>query len=292
MDFIVAYDPMLIAIFIHDSPTYWNIEETKVFGVNMASDEQSHLVNIAGGYSGTEIQKLNIPNTFETYPAKQINVLMINNCTLNAECKAITIQKIADHIMVVGEIIDAKFDDKKSPLIYTRGNYRKIASAKIAIGRKSIKINHNYLAEFKKISKGSFTLKAAVAVIHHRDKLLMVNEKSFDKHWMLPFVNVERRSNFVSTLQKYLDSIGIIAEVRNIIGIERLMLTNSSNIKTNDSDKKRHQELRANFITFNCKFMSLNEKVNEKSSSHAQWFDKPPKNTLLKMLTVTRNKWK
>ena len=73
------------AIFIHDSPTYWNIEETKVFGVNMASDEQSHLVNIAGGYSGTEIQKLNIPNTFETYPAKQINVLMINNCTLNAE---------------------------------------------------------------------------------------------------------------------------------------------------------------------------------------------------------------
>lgn len=292
MDFTVAYDPMLIAIFIHDSPTYWNIEETKVFGVNMASDEQSHLVNIAGGYSGTEIQKLNIPNTFETYPAKQINVLMINNCTLNAECKAITIQKIADHIMVVGEIIDAKFDDKKSPLIYTRGNYRKIASAKIAIGRKSIKINHNDLIEFKKISKGSFTLKAAVAVIHHRDKLLMVNEKSFDKHWMLPFVNVERRSNFVSTLQKYLDSIGIIAEVRNIIGIERLMLTNSSNIKTNVSDKKRHQELRANFITFNCKFMSLNEKVNEKSSSHAQWFDKPPKNTLLKMLTVTRNKWK
>jgi hypothetical protein len=217
---------------------------------------------------------------------------MINNCTLNAECKAITIQKIADHIMVVGEIIDAKFDDKKSPLIYTRGNYRKIASAKIAIGRKSIKINHNHLIEFKKISKGSFTLKAAVAVIHHRDKLLMVNEKSFDKHWMLPFINVERGSNYVSTLQKYLDSIGIIAEVRNIIGIERLMLTNSSNIKTNDSDKKRHQELRANFITFDCKFMSLNEKVNEKSSSHAQWFDKPPKNTLLKMLTVTRNKWK
>jgi flavin reductase (DIM6/NTAB) family NADH-FMN oxidoreductase RutF len=289
----IAYDPMLIAIFIHDSPTYWNIEETKVFGVNMASDEQSHLVNIAGGYSGTEIQKLNIPNTFETYPAKQINVLMINNCTLNAECKAITIQKIADHIMVVGEIIGAKFDDKKSPLIYTRGNYKKIASAKIAIGRKSIKINHNHLAEFKKISKGSFTLKAAVAVIHHRDKLLMVNEKYFDKHWMLPFVNVGRGLNYVSTLQKYLDSIGIKAEVRNIIGIERLMLTNSSNnIKSNDSDKKCHQELRANFITFDCKFMSLNEKVNEKSSSYAQWFDKPPKNTLLKILTVTRNKWK
>jgi flavin reductase (DIM6/NTAB) family NADH-FMN oxidoreductase RutF len=32
----IAYDPMLIAIFIHDSPTYWNIQETNVFAVNMA----------------------------------------------------------------------------------------------------------------------------------------------------------------------------------------------------------------------------------------------------------------
>jgi flavin reductase (DIM6/NTAB) family NADH-FMN oxidoreductase RutF len=52
----IAYDPILIAIFIHDSPTYWNIQETNVFAVNMASEEQSELVNIAGGYSGIEIQ--------------------------------------------------------------------------------------------------------------------------------------------------------------------------------------------------------------------------------------------
>jgi flavin reductase (DIM6/NTAB) family NADH-FMN oxidoreductase RutF len=289
----ISYNPMLIAIFIHDSPTYWNIEGTKVFGVNMASDDQSDLVNIAGGYSGTEIQKINIPNTFETYTAKHIDVPMIKNCTLNAECKAITIQKIADHIMVVGEVISAKFDDKKSPLIYTRGNYRKIANKKISVRRKSIKISHDHLSEFKKISKGSFILRAAVAAIHHKDKLLMVNEKSFDNCWMLPLVNVNRGLNYVLILQQYLDSIGITAEVGNILGIERLMLTNNSNnSKSNSSDKKGLQELRANFIIFNCKFMSLNEKVNKKSTSHAQWFDKPPKNTLLKILTVTRNKQK
>jgi len=32
----IAYDPILIAIFIHESPTYWNIQETNGFAVNMA----------------------------------------------------------------------------------------------------------------------------------------------------------------------------------------------------------------------------------------------------------------
>ena len=34
----VSYEPMLIAIFIHDSPTLWNIKDSNVFGVNIASD--------------------------------------------------------------------------------------------------------------------------------------------------------------------------------------------------------------------------------------------------------------
>ncbi len=63
----VSYEPMLIAIFIHDSPTLWNIRDSGTFGVNIASDDQAELVNIAGGYSGTEVDKLGIPGTFETY---------------------------------------------------------------------------------------------------------------------------------------------------------------------------------------------------------------------------------
>src|SRR5213594_1308875 len=66
----ISYDPMLIAVFVHESPTYWNIDETQVFGINIASDDQADLVNIAGGYSGTEIDKLAIPHTFKTYRAK------------------------------------------------------------------------------------------------------------------------------------------------------------------------------------------------------------------------------
>src|SRR5688572_9263758 len=136
----VSYDPMLIAIFIHESPTYSNIQETQVFGVNIASDQQAELVNIAGGYSGTEIDKLGIPGTFETYDAENVDVPMIKGCALNAECKVTAIEKIGDHIMVVGEATSAKYDEKKFPLIYTRGNYRRLSSSKIPSGRKVVRV--------------------------------------------------------------------------------------------------------------------------------------------------------
>ena len=172
----VSYEPMLIAVFVHDSPTYWNIEETRAFGVNIASDDQAELVNIAGGYSGTEIEKLAIPRTFETYRAIHIGVPMIKGCALNAECKVTTIERIGDHIMVVGEAILAKFDEKKFPLIYTRGNYRKLSRAKIPSGRKVVRISADQMSQFKSLSKGRFVFKAAAAIIRHDRKILL--EKS------------------------------------------------------------------------------------------------------------------
>ncbi len=168
----IAYDPISIAIFIHDSPTYWNIQETNVFAVNMASEEQSELVNIAGGYSGIEIQKLTIPNTFDTYPSKYIDVPMIKNCTVNAECKVKAIQAFADHIMVVGEVVRATFDEKELPLIYTRGSYRRLSRQKISGGRKRIVVSQSHFVYFKTMAIGQFILKAAVAVIRGENNKL------------------------------------------------------------------------------------------------------------------------
>ena len=53
----ISYDPLLIAVFVHQSAaTFKNIKKTKEFGVNVATDEQTSLVNIAGGYSRSEIE--------------------------------------------------------------------------------------------------------------------------------------------------------------------------------------------------------------------------------------------
>jgi flavin reductase (DIM6/NTAB) family NADH-FMN oxidoreductase RutF len=258
----IAYEPMLIAIFVHDSPTYWNIEETRVFGVNLASEDQAELVNIAGGYSGIEIEKLAIPRTFSTYGAKHIDVPMIKGCSLNAECKVTKIEKIGDHIMVVGEALSAKFDEKKFPLIYTRGNYRKLSRSKIPSGRKAVRVTGAQMSQFKKMSAGQFVLKAAAAIIRKDNKVLL---QKFGNSWILPVVVVGRGAEYKETLAQNLHSIGISAYIDKINRIARMIL------KTGET------ELRVNFVVFDCKV-----KVIE--GSDVAWFVRLPKNVVLRIL--------
>ena len=258
----ISYDPMLIAVFVHESPTYLNIKETKVFGVNIASDDQSELVNIAGGYSRTEIDKLAIPNTFKTYGAKHIDTPMIRGCAMNAECRVTAIEKIGDHIMVVGEAISAVFDERKFPLIYTRGNYRKLSRSKIPSGRRDVRITTAQMSQFKRISAGQFVLKAAVAMIKRDSEILL---QKFGRWWVLPMVVVSRGTNYEEALEKYLNSAGVYANIEEPSSIKRVTL------------KAGKAELRANFITFDCRFKSL-------ESSVGTWFVRLPKNLLLRSL--------
>lgn len=258
----ISYDPMLIAIFVHESPTYWNIKETRVFGVNIASDDQAELVNIAGGYSGTEIDKLALPRTFETYRAKHIDIPMIKGCSLTAECRVKAIKKIGDHIMVVGEAVNAKFDEKKFPLIYTRGSYRKLSRSKIPSGRKIVRVTPTQMSQFKKMSAGRFVLKAAAAVIMQDNKILL---QKFNSSWVLPTVAVGRGANYREALEKGLGSIGVSARVGKLRGIRRMTL------------KAGRTEVRANFIAFDCKLKSL-------EGDGAAWFARPPKNVVLRTL--------
>ncbi len=258
----IAYEPMLIAIFVHESPTYWNIEETRVFGVNIASEDQAELVNIAGGYSGIEIEKLSIPHTFSTYGANRIDVPMINGCSLNAECKVTKIEKIGDHIMVVGEALSAKCAEKKFPLIYTRGNYRKLSRSKIPSGRKAVRVPNAQMLQFKKMSAGQFVLKAATAMIRSDNKILL---QKFGDYWILPMVVVGKGAEYKEMLALYLHSIGISAIIDKISRIARMVL------KTGETG------LRANFVLFDCKIKSL-------EGSNVAWFARLPKNVALRIL--------
>jgi flavin reductase (DIM6/NTAB) family NADH-FMN oxidoreductase RutF len=258
----VSYEPMLIAVFVHDSPTYRNMQETNVFGVNIASDKQAELVNISGGYSGTEIDKLGIPGTFETYDGKHIDVPLIKGCVLNAECRVTSIEKVGDHIMVVGEALSAKFDEKKFPLIYTRGNYRKLSRSKIPSGRKVVRVTPDQMSQFKEMSGGQFALKAAAAIIRKDNGLLL---QRFAGWWALPMIAVRKGANYKDALEKHLSSVGTAAAVWGIRGISRVTL------------KSGKTELRANFITFDCNIESL-------VGSDAAWFSKLQKGVALRFL--------
>lgn len=259
----VSYEPMLVAVFVHESPTYWNMRESGVFGVNIASDYQAEIVNVAGGYSGTEISKLSIPGLLKTYAAKHFNLPMIRGCALNAECKVKMIRKVGDHIMVVGEALSAKFDEKRFPLIYTRGNYRKLSRSKIPSGRKVVRVTRSQMDEFQKLSGGKFVLKAAAGSIKRNGKVLL---QRLGHQWLLPMVVVRKGDNYKKSLEQQINSLGVSADIQEIKKLARMTFKNGNS------------ELRANFVIFHCKFKSI------KGSSRAAWFTPPAQNKLLKQL--------
>jgi flavin reductase (DIM6/NTAB) family NADH-FMN oxidoreductase RutF len=249
----VSYDPMLIAIFIHDSPTLWNIKDTMVFGVNIASGDQAGLVNIAGGYSRTEIDKLAIPGIFQTYRGR--SAPMIRGCALSAECRVRSIRKMGDHVMVVGEVFAATFDETKLPLVYTRGNYRRIGG-KIPSGRKVARVSPAAFAEFKRMSQGQFVLKCASALARKGDEVFLTEHAG---SWIVPSVAAARSSSYYDALGKHL---GAGARVGKVLGIHRFMI------------KSEDEELRANFIVFDCTV----------KSAAGRWFSTLPRNTVLRGL--------
>jgi flavin reductase (DIM6/NTAB) family NADH-FMN oxidoreductase RutF len=253
----VSYDPMLIAIFIHDSPTLWNIKDSRAFGVNIASQGQSELVNIAGGYSGTEIDKLAIPGVFHPYRGK--SVPMLRGCALNAECRVESIKDVGDHVMVVGKVIHATYDDRKYPLVYTRGNYRTLG-AKIPSGRTVVRVSPAVFSEFKRMSAGQFVLKAAAACVEKGGRTLLAE---FAGSWALPAVAAKRGASYKEALSQHLALLGTGAKVNEIVSIHRLVL------------RSEGKDLRANFIVFRCAV---------KSAGKGGWFARPPRKMILRRL--------
>lgn len=121
----VSYSPGMIMINVgYDKATEKNILKTKEFGVNLAASDQDIISSIAGGSSGKEIDKISALKDLgvEFYKAAEIDVMMVKDAVLNAECKLIKSEKMGDHMMFVGEVVAISTNEKK-PIIYSDGKY-------------------------------------------------------------------------------------------------------------------------------------------------------------------------
>lgn len=268
----ISYEPMLIAIFIHEgSATYENILETGEFGVNMSSDNQVSLVNIAGTYSGKEIDKLDI-KLFKTYPARVIKVPMITGCIINAECVVVKQERIGDHVAVIGEVVDARYDDSLSPLIYHQRQYRSMGRELKSV-RKVLNVNKDLFQELKEKSGNAFTIRCIMALVKNSKKeTLLIKREEMGNRWSVPWLVVQRGSNHRETLHNYLADIGIKAKINGIKSIERLLL------------KHINKQLRANFVVYDCSVTGNTNTANVQVN--AKWHRKIPNNTLLRSLFI------
>ena len=235
----ISYEPILIAVFLHEgSVTLKNIRETKEFGVNVASDEQSSLVNIAGGYSGAEIDKIKVRNSFTFLKSKYIKAPTIAGCAINAECKLFSIKKIGDHVMIVGKIVTVRYDKTKKPLLYHSGRYYQIGSL-IEPFRQHVKVNKSTFEWFSKEAKGKFVLKCTGTLIKSGRKVLVLKQiKNNMTYETIPYLIPKRGVNYLQSIQKHLKDMGLKVRLKQEPIIKRLVLENKNKIQ------------RVNFVLF------------------------------------------
>lgn len=246
----ISHSPILVAIFIHKgSYTIKNIEKTKEFGINVASQEQTTEVNIAGGYSGTELDKLKIKSIFKLIKPQKIKTPLIAGCIINAECKLVKKEKLGDHVMIVGKVVGIRHDDSKSPLIYHKGRYFGLGST-IEQDRVEVNVHKDMLEFFKNIAHEKFVVKCVGVIVQSRNKILVIpgSKTTFD---MIPFSIPSTGMNQRDHLIDFLKHAGLDLQVDNIPIMRRLILKNDKNIQ------------RVNFVLFKGK--------NRKSINVTRW---------------------
>jgi len=238
----ISYDPLLIAVFIHpDAATFKNIKKTKEFGVNVAADEQTSLINISGGYSRTEIDKLKVRNSFGLLKPRYIKAPLIAGCIINAECKLLTMKKLGDHTMVIGKVIAVRYDKTKTPLVYHTGKYHRIGSV-IEPFRQVVRVNKMTFEWFLAQADGRFVLKCVGALIKSGKRILTSNYTTKNgSYTTIPYTVPKRRSDHAKALQVYLKQSGIRVELKHTPIIKRLVVKNKSRVQ------------RINFILFEGK---------------------------------------
>ena len=243
----ISYNPVLIAIFIHKgSQTLKNIEKTKEFGVNVASKEQTSEVNIAGGYSGFEIDKMSLKNIFKTFTPQKIKTPMILGCTINAECNLVRKEKLGDHVMLVGKVVHIKHDDTKSPLLYHKGRYFGLGPM-VEPDRQEVLTTKNTLEFFKDLAQGGFVLKCAGVIVESKKKILVVKWPK-TKLETIPFSIPPAGKNQREHLKKAIREMKLDIQVEKESTMKRLVLKNGKEIQ------------RINFVI--CKGKSKSTKNN------------------------------
>ncbi|KAA2281585.1 flavin reductase family protein [Candidatus Nitrosocosmicus agrestis] len=127
----LSYRPGLIAVSLGPTKTtVKNIRASKEFGINLCATDQTIIASVAGGYSGRDYDKINVLKEigFQFFQADNIDVLMVKGASLNAECKLFKEVTFGDHVMLIGEVLEATHNPEKESLIYNNGKYWSLQS--------------------------------------------------------------------------------------------------------------------------------------------------------------------
>jgi flavin reductase (DIM6/NTAB) family NADH-FMN oxidoreductase RutF len=95
--------------------------EGQSFCVNILSDSQDSISN-AFAYPGPTPPFDSVP-----YTVGKLGLPVISHAAATLECRRDAVYPGGDHMIIVGAVTHAEWDDEAMPLIYAAGNYRALA---------------------------------------------------------------------------------------------------------------------------------------------------------------------
>ena len=117
---LASHEPFLLVTFIkRGSATQTDIEQSGEFGVNICSDQQLELLDVAGIFSGRATDKLT-SELFTPRPAQVIGAPLISGCVQSLECRLAGQWPVGDHIAYVGEVAAVTVPAAARPLVRHR----------------------------------------------------------------------------------------------------------------------------------------------------------------------------
>lgn len=120
----VSYSPAIVMVNVHEADaTSDNIIGSGEFGVSVVPDDMIEPIGIAGRSTGKKTDKVAALRELgmEFYKAGKIDVYMVKGAVMNLECRLIRHEVVGDHVMFMGEVVDASVDEGKSPAIFRSG---------------------------------------------------------------------------------------------------------------------------------------------------------------------------
>ncbi|WP_020110386.1 flavin reductase family protein [Rhodococcus sp. 114MFTsu3.1] len=113
----VSLDPRLVAFYVDLGSTTWPlISEAEFFGINVLGSQSEEMCRAFSRRGRDRFSGL-------AWTRSARGVPLLDGATVTVECAPYRVDRIGDHLHVVGKVLDVVKRDAEQPLIFLRGRF-------------------------------------------------------------------------------------------------------------------------------------------------------------------------
>ena len=124
----VSIEPHLVGVYVGTARfTETGMEEARMFGLSLLSDEQADLSHVLGSVSGWDVDKESLWDERRVMGTR-LPVPLVKGASAHYECDVVTSHRVGDHVLWVGRPVAARLAGPDAPLLYHGGRYFRLGA--------------------------------------------------------------------------------------------------------------------------------------------------------------------